>query len=131
MDTATIPDPVLQAVEAFTADMNRGDLDAALAHYEPQAAFVAEPGRVVQGQPAIRHALAELITLGATLRTRGSTALHAGDMALYQAHWELLIGGKPVQEGDSSDVLRRDAQGRWRIAIDNPWGSVHLMALPA
>jgi hypothetical protein len=25
--------------------------------------------------------------------------------------------------GESSDILRRQSDGRWLIAIDNPWGA--------
>jgi ketosteroid isomerase-like protein len=25
--------------------------------------------------------------------------------------------------GDSSDLLRRQQDGRWLIAVDNPWGA--------
>jgi ketosteroid isomerase-like protein len=31
--------------------------------------------------------------------------------------------GAAIQmRGESSDVLRRQADGRWLVALDNPWG---------
>jgi hypothetical protein len=36
----------------------------------------------------------------------------------------LAPAGLPVvQGGESADVLRRGDDGRWRIALDNPWGA--------
>jgi ketosteroid isomerase-like protein len=35
--------------------------------------------------------------------------------------------GKPVTMGGlSADVLRRQPDGRWLIAVDNPWGTAIL-----
>jgi len=53
--------------------------------------------------------------------------VEAGDIALYCSRW-VLIGtspeGKPVEmTGISSDVLLRQNDGQWLIAVDNPWGT--------
>lgn len=35
--------------------------------------------------------------------------------------------GKPVQmSGMSSDILRRQSDGKWLIIVDNPWGTAIL-----
>jgi ketosteroid isomerase-like protein len=53
-------------------------------------------------------------------------AILAGDIALSIATWTLKgtgPDGKPIQmEGTTTDVLRRQADGRWLFVIDNPWG---------
>jgi ketosteroid isomerase-like protein len=52
------------------------------------------------------------------------------DLALYCSKWQLKGSsedGSPIQyEGTSTDVLRRQADGSWLIAIDNPWGAAIL-----
>ena len=54
----------------------------------------------------------------------------ADDIALYVGRWTLQgadPAGQPVSMGgESSDVLRRQPDGRWLIALDNPWGAAIL-----
>jgi ketosteroid isomerase-like protein len=53
-----------ETVEAFAAHLNEGDLDAALAHYEPGAVFHPAPdGPPVAGAEAIREALTGFVAL--------------------------------------------------------------------
>jgi uncharacterized protein (TIGR02246 family) len=116
-------DTVKQLTEAIT----RGDLEAAVALYEPKAMLVAQPGQVARGSAEIRAALAGFIGLKPTLRTETEQVVEAGDIALYVGRWSLSgkdPAGQPVaMKGESSDILRRQADGRWLIAIDNPWGA--------
>lgn len=119
---------VAHAVETFVARVNAGQLDAAMEQYDPDAVFAAEPGTLMQGTSAIRDAVAQLIASGASIETRDRTVLRSRDVALYHSSWVLNIGGKAVEEAQSSDVLRLGPDGKWRIAIDNPWGAAHLFA---
>ena len=117
-------DTVKQLAEAI----NRGDLEAAVGLYEPAAAvLVVQPGQLARGSEEIRAALAGFIGLKPTLRTEIEQVVEASDIALYVGRWTLQGAdptGKPVaMGGESSDILRRQPDGRWLIAIDNPWGA--------
>ena len=110
--------------EAITA----GDLDAAVALYEPGATFVPEPGSDgVSGQEAIRKVLAEnFIALGGQLEVRVKKVIQAGDLAMTHAEWTLTGGkdasGNPVElAGQSTEVVRRQSDGSWRFVIDHPF----------
>jgi uncharacterized protein (TIGR02246 family) len=106
--------------------LNAGDIDAALTLYEPEATFLPYPGTVVVGLPAIREALSGLFARRPTLDGDVQRVLEAGDIALVANAWTLSgtsRDGSPVhREGRSADVLRRQADGRWLILIDDPWG---------
>jgi len=116
-----------EAVAAFVAAVNRGDLEAALRSYDPDAVFVREPGTVVVGREAIREALAAMLAARPRIVTSARVVLAGEDLALYHCEWTMesaTPGGESLREsGRSADVLRRDAGGSWRIAIDNPWGT--------
>ena len=116
-------DTVNQLVDAI----NRGDLDRAVAAYEPGAVLVAQPGQLARGSTQIREALAGFIALKPTLETVTQDLIEAGDVALYVSRWSLRgtdPTGKPVaMAGESADILRRQQDGRWLIALDNPWGA--------
>ena len=44
-----------------------------------------------------------------------------------KAFFEAFNSRKPVQmEGATSDVLRKQPDGRWLFVIDNPWGAAIL-----
>jgi uncharacterized protein (TIGR02246 family) len=107
--------------------INRGDLEAAVGLYEPNAVLVAQPGQLARGPAAIRDAMQGFIALRPTLSTAVSHVIESGDVALYLGRWSLSgvapDGGAVTMGGDSSDVLRRQADGHWLIALDNPWGT--------
>jgi ketosteroid isomerase-like protein len=118
------------AVARLTDAVNRGDLDAAAAFYEPEAVLVGQPGTAARGPAPIRETLRGFIGLRPTLTTTASRILEAGDLALYLGRWRLTgIGadGSPVRMGgESADVLRRQSDGRWLIVVDDPWGTALL-----
>jgi len=115
-----------QTVQLFAQYLNNGDLDAALALYEPHASFVPEPGVVVSGLDAIRAALEGFFALRPVLDGDIQRVVQADDTALVVNAWKLsgtLPDGTPVQQsGTSADVLRRQPDGQWLLLIDDPWG---------
>ena len=117
----------LEAVAQFINAMNNGDLETALTFYEPGASLVVKPGVVATGTVALREALAGFVALKPTLTTESQQVMEAGDVALYCSRWSLRgtdPAGNPVHMGGrSSDVLRRQSDGNWLIALDNPWGT--------
>jgi ketosteroid isomerase-like protein len=117
----------LDAVTHFVNAMNQGDLDTALSMYEPGASLVVQPGTVVTGTPALREALAGFAALKPTITTEAYKIMEADGVALYCSCWTMRgtdPAGNPVQLcGRSSDVLRRQPDGNWLIALDNPFGA--------
>lgn len=116
----------VDAVNELTRAINGADLEAALALYESDAVLVAQPGHVARGTAQLRAALAGFVALKATLVTDAQWVMESGDVALYFGRWRLRgtdPAGEPVHmSGTSTDVLRRQPDGRWLIAVDNPWG---------
>jgi len=107
--------------------INRGDLDGAVALYEKDALLVPQPGQLARGAAEIRAALGGFVAMKARLESKAEKVVEAGDVALYLGRWSLRgtgPDGKPLaMGGESTDVLRRQADGRWLVALDNPWGT--------
>jgi uncharacterized protein (TIGR02246 family) len=120
-----------ETVAAFVRAMNRGDLDTALGFYARDAVLLAQPNQLLRGIDEIREALRGFIALRPTLVTEAADTWLSGDVALYVGRWSLTgiapDGAVVNMSGESTDVLRRH-DGRWLIAIDNPWG---VRSLPA
>jgi uncharacterized protein (TIGR02246 family) len=114
-------------VEAFFDAFNRGDLDAIMALYEPNATMVPQPGQAAEGLVAIRKALSRFLAMKPNLTMEKKSLVVAGDIALLIVKATLLgkgSDGAPMRmEHTSSDVLRRQVDGRWLFVIDNPWGA--------
>lgn len=117
----------LETMSQFFTAMNQCNLEAALNLYEPNASFVKQPGMVVSGKAALREALAGFMALKPVLTSEGHQVVESGDIALYCIRWSLLgtdaEGNSMQMNGSSSDILRRQVDGNWLIAVDNPWGT--------
>lgn len=117
----------LDTINRLMDAINRGDADAVLSLYEPDAAIVVQPGQVARGTAAVRSAIEGFIAFKPALKGTAHQIVEAGDIALYCAKWTLtgtFPDGKPLEmSGASSDVLRRQPDGRWLVAVDNPWGT--------
>lgn len=116
-----------EAVQAFFDAFNRGDIDTVVALYEPKATLVAQPGQIAEGHAAIREALNGFLAMKPTLIPEKKTLVAADDIALSVVRWTLNgtgPDGAPARmDGVTSDVLRRQADGKWLFVIDNPWGA--------
>jgi ketosteroid isomerase-like protein len=116
----------LDVITKLTESINRGDLERALGLYEHSAVLVSRPGTTACGTAELRVALGGFIAMRPTLTSQAYSLVESGDIALYLGRWKLLgtdPTGQPITlSGESTDVLRRQPDGRWLIAVDNPWG---------
>jgi ketosteroid isomerase-like protein len=105
--------------------INAGDVESALALYEPGAAFVVEPGNVVTGKDAIRRVMVDIVAMKPTI-TIEAKAVESGDIALLYGSWSLSgtdpDGGAVSMTGSSREVARRQPNGDWLFVIDDPNG---------
>ncbi len=111
----------------FAEALSRGDVEGALAMYEPDAAFVLEDGEVARGHGAIRAELTRLVATNPTLDCYEIDVVENGDMAVLRADW-IFTGasadGEPFESrGRSIEVVRRQPDGRWLFTIDLPSGA--------
>ena len=107
--------------------MNKGDLEAAAALYEQNATYVLDSGEVITGRAAIRDAAKEFLALKPKFTIEVQALLNGeGDLALTSSTWSVTATdaeGKPLNvKGKSREVVRRQADGTWLFAIDNPHG---------
>lgn len=103
-----------------------GDVQGALACYEPDAVLMAQPGQLVQGHQAISDALSGMLATRPRFDFEFQRSVEMGDLALLYSKWKLsgtAPDGSPFEfAGQTSDVARRQEDGTWLVAIDNPYG---------
>jgi uncharacterized protein (TIGR02246 family) len=106
---------------------NAGNLEEMIALYEPDAAVVSEPGGdVVSGLPALKENLEGYLSLAGQIDLRLQRCIRCNDLAILYSGWTMTgkapDGSAVSLNGQTSDVVRRQADGTWLAAIDNPFG---------
>jgi uncharacterized protein (TIGR02246 family) len=117
-----------EAHRLWTERFKAGDLAGLLELYEPDATLMPQPGQPVSGTTAIREALGGFLGLKPTFdMPEIKPAIRSGDLALLHSSWTLSgtgPDGSPLNlRGTTADVVRRQPDGTWLFAIDNPWGT--------
>ena len=112
--------------EAITS----GDLEAALALYEPGATFampIAFGEGSVTGHDDLRQAFSGFLAMNPVLTVDTGKTLLSGDTALVIGNWTLTgrdPEGNDIDTGGTyADIVRRQPDGSWLYVIDNPNGT--------
>ena len=107
---------------AFAEAMHARDLDAIVSLYADDAVLMAEAGKTVRGQTAIREALGQFLALEPTFALQSSRVISVGDVALLRSAWEVTMpgaGGTTSFVVQPTQVAYRQPDGTWRVAIDD------------
>lgn len=125
-DENAVNETVLDMTTAFQA----GDLDTVLNSYEPGAVVMFEPGEPVSDPKILAETFAAWSAMGPEFTYAGHDVIVSGDTALHIAPWSMTgtgpDGSTIEQSGLSVAVLKRQADGGWRMVIDNPHGQALL-----
>lgn len=103
----------------FEEAFNRHDLEAVIELYEPDAVFVAAHGQAT-GREAIRDAYRTIFASSPSMELRTLAITRVGELAMLQGQWTVRRMGENSNEGRSVEIVRLQADGRWRFVIDNP-----------
>ena len=109
----------------FAEFVGAGDLDGLVGLYEPEAQYIERDGTVRCGPEDIRRVLARLTSSPTTLDVRIVRIVEAGGIAVVYNDWSLrtTVGGTVVQRaGKAIEIVRRNANGGWLFAVDDPFG---------
>ena len=106
---------------------NAGDIDATLACYEPQACFVLKSGHAARGAAELREMYRATFSYKPDLKLDVRKIISAGDdLVLVVVKWTSNTvsssGEAKVWAGTATDIVRRQADGTWKLALDNPYG---------
>jgi uncharacterized protein (TIGR02246 family) len=117
----TLPDDATEMTALYVRAMNTGDPDAVLSLYTEDAVSVWDPEKPISGDEH-RQALKDYMTKRPVMRAEVKESYVAGDTALLVVDWSFDIEGEEPLSGTGLDVLRKGPDGKWRYAIDNPFG---------
>jgi ketosteroid isomerase-like protein len=111
-----------EVLELLSAAVSDGDLDAALAQYEPGAMLRLWARPTAENGASTRSSLIQLMELRLPVSVDVCTMLHSGELALILGSRQI-AGTGPDRErvqlsGIGATIVRRQLGGSWRIAID-------------
>jgi ketosteroid isomerase-like protein len=110
-----------EAVELVSMAVSDGDLEAALAQYEPDAVLRLWQGQSLDGD-LVSDGLTWLINLRLPLAVRVRAVVPSGELALVLGERHMVGPGPDCDRVDLSGfgatVVRRQPGGTWRIAAD-------------
>lgn len=111
---------------ALSEAYNSSNLEALVSLYDPNAVFVIKPGRVTENPAQLRRAMQHLVAMRCRLTVNPRTFLRSDDLVLVLGTFTLSGrrgDGTPFERTSRfADVLRRQSDGRWLLAVDNPYG---------
>ena len=110
----------------FERHINAGDLDALVGLYEPGASLVNQDGSIATGPSAIREALSGFVAMKPTIRMNIVKTVRVGDdVAVLYNDWTMRAAapdGTPIElAGKATEIVRRQRDGAWRFAFDDPF----------
>jgi ketosteroid isomerase-like protein len=111
-----------EALELVSLALSDGDLEAAVAQYEPGALLRPWARDGMDPRAGLRDLLASVMALRLPLSVTLRAVLPAGDLALVIGDWQL-AGLRPDRarvdwSGTGATLLRRQPDGTWCILAD-------------
>lgn len=118
------PEETLRSIAEY---INAGNLDSLMILYESDACFASQPGRFIKGREGIRQSMQGFVDMRGKLESKIKRVFQTSNLALVISEWSFNgtgPDGNPVNlASTSTDVLRQQPDGTWRVIIDNPWGT--------
>jgi ketosteroid isomerase-like protein len=109
----------------FAERLNAADLDGLLGLYEPTAALVQRDGALAVGAAEIGAALGRLVAMRPRIEVDIVRVVQAAEgLAMVYNDWRMIVPGPagPVERtGRAIEVMRRHADGGWRVVLDDPY----------
>ncbi|WP_144154311.1 YybH family protein [Paraburkholderia sp. BCC1885] len=118
------------AVELLDRAFNGRDLDAVVGFYEDDAVVVTEPGRTIRGRAELRNFFELAMKSGVSATQLKTHVIEADGIALFLSRWRLDYqapsGEITSRELVATTVFRQQADGGWKVLIDNSLGPLVL-----
>lgn len=117
----------LTAIQDMTDAFQAKDIARVMASYESKATVLFEPATPVSDASQMEQMFTGMAMLDPVFEySDGHEVIVNGDIAMHIAPWTM-TGQTPdgqdlSQSGLSVSVLRRQADGGWKMIIDNPHG---------
>ncbi|NML39670.1 SgcJ/EcaC family oxidoreductase [Chitinophaga sp. G-6-1-13] len=112
---------------ALAAAFNTGDINTVFTIYDYNGVIVPEPGKVVSGKEQFEEAVKGILAVKGTMEIKTVYCLQTGDVAVGRSEWNITDGGEVKISAKGIEVMRRQADGTWKIVIDHAFGALDTL----
>ncbi len=119
--------PAENALYSFVAALGAGDVRGAAACFTREGCLITPDGTAVHGRPEIAAILAQLAARRTEIAVEQLVVRRAGDVAVASGRLVLRSDGPAgarVGQACMPSVALQMIEGRWKIAILEPWAHV-------
>jgi uncharacterized protein (TIGR02246 family) len=109
----------------FQQAMRAGDVEQVLDLYEPEAAFSNRAGQVCVGHAELRQELAPVAAVKTDFTFDLKQIVQTGAIALL--HNQYRVTSPQAASGYAIEVLRQQPDGRWLLAIGDPFTVMRVL----
>lgn len=114
---------VKDAHKTLAAAYNTGDLNTVMSMYDASGIIVAEPNNPVSGKEKFETAVKAILSIKGKMEIKTVYCLEAGDVAVGRSEWSIRDGHETKVAAKGIELLRRQADGTWKIVIDHAFGA--------
>jgi len=117
---------ILSTIEQMTSAFHAQDIEVVMGTYEKNATVIFEPRQPISDSSILKKMFVGAFSLNPNFTYGEHEVFVSGDIALHLVPWKMsgtLPDGQSIAQGGLSvAVLRKQADGRWLMVIDNPHG---------
>jgi uncharacterized protein (TIGR02246 family) len=118
-----LPIQAHEAHRSLAAAYNTGDLKTVLSMYDTDGIIVAEPGNPVSGREKFEAAVKGILAIKGVMEIKTVYCLESGDVAVGRSEWSIKDGSETKIAAKGVELLKRQADGTWKVLIDHAFGA--------
>ena len=118
-----LPKRAEDAHSALAAAYNTGDLNTVLSMYDVNGIIVAEPNNPVSGKEKFETAVKGILSIKGKMEIKTVYCLQSGDIAVGRSEWSIKDGSEIKVAAKGVEVIKRQADGTWKVLIDHAFGA--------
>ena len=123
-----LPKKAEDAHKALAAAFNTGEVATVLGMYDLTGIIVPEPGKPVSGKEKFEEDIKAILSIKGKMEIRTVYCMQTGDIAVGRSEWNITDGDEIKVSAKGIEVMKRQADGTWKIVIDHAFGAESNLA---
>jgi ketosteroid isomerase-like protein len=119
-----LPKRAEDAHKTLAAAFNTGDVQTVLKMYDFEGIIVPEPDKPVSGRTKFEEAIKSILSIRGKMEIKTVYCLETSGLAVGRSEWNITDGDDVKVSAKGIEVMKRQADGTWKIVIDHAFGAL-------